>query len=212
MLSTLVLVAVMLAVAVCLALQTPALHVYAISLRRHQHRRSKMKARVPSVEFVNAVDGRTLKYGIGSLSRRELGCFYSHVKAWKRVAGSKQPYALVLEDDADVKMPQAWSRIRTMVTACPADWDILFLGLNNPPNNAQCVARGRCSVRKLNGDTQGLHAVALSREGARKLLRAWDKYRIRDPAGNTCPVDVWVSRLPGINGYWVDPPLIAQSR
>jgi hypothetical protein len=101
------------------------------------------------------------------------------------------------------------TKIRTLVAACPADWDILFLGLNNPPQDAECVAKGgRWSVRRVVGDTYGMHAVALRCSGARKLLAAWARRGVRDPAGDACPVDVWVARVPGIKAYWVDPVLV----
>lgn len=204
-------VATLLLVALFCATRPAHVHVYVVSLRRKEGRRARMSRQASGVQFVDAIDGRDLEAGVDHLSRGELACFHSHVLAWRHVVDTvrDQDFCLVLEDDADVKLPSAMAEVRTLVAACPPDWDLLFLGLNNPPKDAECVARGeRRSIKRVAGDTWGLHAIALRGRGARKLLGAWDRLGVKDPSGNTCPADVWVSRVPGIKAYWVDPVLV----
>lgn len=194
-------VALLLGIAILMAAQTSAIRVYVVSSRRHARRRARIKAGASGVQFVNAVDG----------GARRLSRFRSHVRAWRLVAASAadQEFALVFEDSADVRLPSAWSKIRTVIASCPGDWDVVFLGTKRPLRDSECVAQGgRCSVKRVDGDASGLHAIALRGAGARKLLAAWESQGARDPAGGSCPVDVWVSRLPDVTAYWVDPSLV----
>jgi hypothetical protein len=207
---TICMIAVLLCIAAVLATQTSALQVYVVSLRRDEASRARVKARAPGVRFVDAVDARRLAPG-GTLGREERACFRSHVRAWRLVAARGDEFALVFEDTADLRLPSAWSGIRTAVAACPPDWDVVFLGTKSPLLDAECVARGgRCSVKRVvAGDASGLHAIALSGAGARKLLAAWERQGSRTPSGAAaCPVDVWVSRQPGLSAFWVDPALV----
>jgi hypothetical protein len=187
-------IALLLCIAGLLAAQASALRVYVLSLPGDARARARVRARAPGVHFVDAVERG--------------GDFRSHVRAWKMVAANGDDFSLVFEDTADLRLPSAWSMIRSAIAACPADWDVVFLGTKTPLRDAECVARGgrREIKRVVAGDASGLHAIALRGAGARKLLAAWERQGGRPTSG--CPVDSWVSRLPGLNVFWVDPALV----
>ena len=190
---------------------TDAPRVLAISLERARARRDRLRAQAPGVEFVPAIDGATLSAlehpqpGRGrELTRGEHGCFLSHVRAWERVAASQDDYTLVLEDDANISLPEQWPAILGAVRALPPEWDLLFLGLNNPKHSSPEVAPG---VKRLERDAYGMHAVVVRRSAAVTMLRAFASNGIRDAQGVRLPLDLWASRLP-LAMFWADPAMV----
>ena len=179
--------------------------VYVISLGRRHDRRENMLLRVPRARVVEAVDGTQLQHNGGSLTRGEFACFMSHVKTWALVASERADFAIVLEDDADLRFPEQASDVYRLVDACPADWDVLFLGLNNPSQRSAKVGRG---IRVMDHDAYGSHAIVLRRSGARKLLISYSALGMKDgDEGSACPVDIWMSRR-GLKAYRADPVLV----
>ncbi len=186
---------------------TPALSgpvpVLVVSLARHGHRRKRLAAQAGEVQFVDAVDGATLAAAAG-LTRGERGCFLSHAGLWRRVAGGAAPAALILEDDANVRLPDQWPAILAAAGAAPPGWDVLYLGHNNQGGGGEA---GR--IRAARGDVWGNHAMVLTRRGAAKLL---DRYRVTGmgerAGGEALPVDVWMSRVPGLRTYCVLPSMV----
>lgn len=159
--------------------------VFVISLPHHHERRRRMLLQAPRVRFVDAVDGRALPSRRGRLTRGQRACFMSHVKAWKKVArGRDGDFGIVLEDSASVRMPMAWGGIRRAVASCPADWDVLLLG-----------------------GASGLYATAIRRDGARRLVDAYERHGMRDT-----PVDEWVRSSTGLRVYSVSRPLVRTTR
>ena len=187
--------------------------VLAISLEREHRRRARLTAQAPCVEYVPAVDGATLPSptkpqpveGERERTRGELGCFLSHVRAWRRVVSfPDDPCVVVLEDDANVSLPEQWPDIMRAINSLPRGWDLLFLGVNNPDARAPRVAPG---VRRLQGDAYGMHAVVVSQKAARAMLRRFSEVGMCDDDGLMLPLDIWVSRLP-LAMYWADPALV----
>lgn len=186
--------------------------VLAISLQREHRRRARLSAQAPCVEYVAAVDGATLPApatpqpveGERELTRGEVGCFLSHVRAWRRVIAIAEPVVVVVEDDANVSLPEQWPAIMRAINSLPRGWDLLFLGLNNPDRRAPEVAPG---VRRLQRDAYGMHAVVFSQRAARTMLRRFSEVGMCDDRGVRLPLDVWVSRL-SLYMYWADPVLV----
>lgn len=91
-----------------------------------------------------------------------VGCYLSHMRAWKAVADSGKPYGLVFEDDAAVP-PKAWGRIQAAVDRVPRNWDILLLGWEGSGNPMSGpVWRVDRFLR--------LHAYAISAKAAAQLV------------------------------------------
>ena len=126
-----------------------------------------------------AVDGRTLdtasKAEGAALKRGQQGCVRSHVRAWDaaRRAGAG-PYAVIFEDDFRLpedyatKIPQV---LREAATACdgkPAD--VVWLNRTMLNHDKEETAISDHLVRAAN-PSNGMHAYAISREGAAKLMR-----------------------------------------
>lgn len=101
-----------------------------VSLRWREERRARLAAQARGVEFVDAVDGLALNATAAppGLKRGELACFLSHVGMWRRLVRSGRQLALVLEDDADVRLPQQWADIMGAMAAAPPGWEVLHLG------------------------------------------------------------------------------------
>jgi GR25 family glycosyltransferase involved in LPS biosynthesis len=153
------------------------------------------------VVFVEAVDGLLLRRRAMGITRGELACFYSHVGVWLHIVASGDPLTLVLEDDADVRLPEQWADIRDALASAPPDVDVLFLGHNNQ--------HGRPGVRPAKGDVWGCHAMLISSKGAHKLCDAYARNEGIDSAtGNHLPVDVWMSRQKGLRLFCVIPSMV----
>lgn len=174
-----------------------------VSLVRHQYRRQRLAAQAQGVQFSPAVDGSKLRHWVDGLTRGELACFYSHVGMWLRIAMGSDDVVLVLEDDADVRLPEQWDDIRAAAQVAPDGWDVLYLGHDR---------HGPPGIRRVPGDIRGSHAMLLTKRAACKLLEAYGETDGRDSeTGKSLPVDVWVSRQQqraGLRAYCVFPAMV----
>lgn len=148
--------------------------------------------------FVDAVDGSKLQHAdhhLG-LTRGEVGCFLSHVGMWLRLSGGPHRMALILEDDANIRLPEQWHHVEAAMRAAPPDWDILYLGHNNQGS-------GSPGVQRAVGDVWGTHAMLLTKKATTKLLEHYGSV-----GHGGVPVDLWMSRVPGLRRYCVIPALV----
>ncbi len=122
-----------------------------------------------------------------------LGCIFSHLRIWERVAEEKQ-FCLVLEDDADHNVehfiPQ-WNRTATYLRQNLDKWDFCFLGfhddvegLDTPfqkfTGNFPSFSLAKCSGEKrLHGG--GTFAYCVSPGGAKKMLALAEEMGIPQP-------------------------------
>ena len=78
--------------------------VQVINLERRPDRLARMTAQLEkaglSFEVQVAVDGQLETHEPKFLSKGAIGCWKSHVNAMRRIAESKAPFGLILEDDA----------------------------------------------------------------------------------------------------------------
>ncbi len=136
-----------------------------------------------------------------ALSVGEIGCYASHMKAWDTLIASGRPYALVLEDDAQVP-PNIAELVQKTLTALPEHWDLVHLydREHHPARPLRTLSEEHALVRysRVPG---GSVAYLISRTGARKLrrqsVRCW-------------PLDTDFRRPWHFNldSYGVRPPLI----
>ena len=103
-----------------------------------------------------------------------LGCYASHIKAWREILRQDLPHALVLEDDA-VLAPDLSRLLTDLVMALPRGWDMVHLG--SEPDRAVCeIARvGSHGIVQFSRVPPGTVGYLLSRAGAQKLLQAEPK-------------------------------------
>lgn len=125
------------------------LPIYVINLKDRPDRKQKiekemLKHNLKNVTILEAVNGYDLDidelldndlYTINEdiarpLKRGEIGCYLSHLEAWYKILRDKEPYALIIEDDAvfvenfKEKLNDALNKIKN------SNWDVLFLGRN----------------------------------------------------------------------------------
>ncbi len=111
--------------------------IFIVSMtERRPERGREMRERIREdaryyIAEVGAVDGRKhLREGFID-GHGQVGCFLSHIGIWGRLArmGPGVEWALVLEDDADVRLPEDWDRVVEMAVAnTPVDWELLWVG------------------------------------------------------------------------------------
>lgn len=60
--------------------------------------------------------------------RGQLGCYLSHIEVWRQMVETKQPWALVIEDD--VLLPDDFDAVLTTLFKClPEDFELVALGV-----------------------------------------------------------------------------------
>jgi glycosyl transferase family 25 len=92
--------------------------------------------------FVNGINGKLLNRDdlikkkilfesteIRKMYRGELGCFLSHVEAWKQIAESDKEYGLIMEDDVTIAKDFKKKCIE-YIAKLPKDWDLFYVGRN----------------------------------------------------------------------------------
>jgi glycosyl transferase family 25 len=134
-------------------------------------------SRVPAVEgydlppdvapyFADVVTGQQ-----PIMSAGEVGCYGSHLKAWKQIVIDQAPATLILEDDAvlDDGLPHL---VREALAALPPGWDLVHLARTRRRHAERPLAHlpcGRTLVRysRIPPTTAG---YLISQRGAAKML------------------------------------------
>lgn len=161
-----------------------------------------------NAEIIQAVDGRTLdlemmkSQGIlqwdnhlkRDLTAGEVGCYLSHISAWKSLLERKLKTALICEDDVLWRMDANAITDRFMAEV-PCDWDILHFHNNVRIGSGQYNDHGRKKISEYvwQGFNEGRGAAcyAITTRGASFLLN------IAFPICST--VD---GRLNWLTGWW----------
>ncbi len=140
----------------------------------------------------------------------QIGCFLSHLDAWRRIAAGPDAYGLVLEDD--IHLSDATPAILAELSWIPANADIVRLEstgqwLSLGPPLASAAGR---PVRRIRSAAWGAGAYLLSRQAAAQLMTS-------DPALQT-PADDFLFNLAGsaiaqsLTTYQVVPALAVQDK
>lgn len=167
-----------------------ALKAYLINLDRSEDRLAHMRAALGragvAFERVAAVDGKALGEEALEDFRRarkaakpegwlpgEIGCFLSHLEAWRRIAAGPEPHAAVFEDDLHVAADLG--RLLDAPGWIPPDADVVRLEANRPMRLACgrpiAAAPGRALYRALSG-SPGSAAYVLARRAAAWLAES----------------------------------------
>lgn len=168
------------------------INVYVINLKRNPKRLVNFKKNYEKTdlshvkfEVIEAVDGKTLDvqsiitekaytelmdaerrgYRIKhyQITRGAIGCYLSHLEAYKRIAESDKDYGLVFEDDVDFNTSEILQDLQNKIRTIHSEWDIMLLG---------CVCYV-CNGYKDYYDAQKfilLHAYIVKKESAKKIL------------------------------------------
>lgn len=123
------------------------LKAFIINLKRSVDRRTHMEQVMSSLpleyEFVEAVDGRALTdeylkeiYDEKAcmrainrpLSKNEVACALSHIKAWNMIKDNNLKMALIFEDDAFIKDKEAFLKVLDQYALYPENWELILFG------------------------------------------------------------------------------------
>jgi glycosyl transferase family 25 len=167
-------------------------HIFVLNMARSIKRRAMFLFQasifgLSNAEIIRAVDGNTLNlkkmisHGIiqrdehkqRDLTTGEVGCYLSHVNAWRTILERKIEKALICEDDVMWRI-DANTIVDHFMAEVPNDWDIIHFysyakvgsGLRNDPGRKQ---RGRYVWQGYN-ECGGSVCYALTARGARFLL------------------------------------------
>lgn len=177
-----------------------------INRDRDEARRVALEQNLASAKLdairIKAVEGRDLPKEIAhlfppsALKHGEVGCYGSHLMAWRHIVENDLPYALVLEDDAAVG-PDFGSILDEVLAVAPAGWDFIHMALARQRACRPLVrlSGGRTLVRfsRVPASTRG---YLISNAGARKLLK---------PVSRMFPVDLDTRRpwMFGLDAYGI---------
>ena len=117
----------------------------------------------------------------------EVGCFLSHVKAWKQFLESRAEFVLILEDDARFD-PTILKDLVTKLIVHTKSWDICSLFAPLPRNKISPIlklSKAYELVRTFD-ETSGSVGVMLNRKAAHALLSKVYRY--------TLPLDHYIQR------------------
>jgi glycosyl transferase family 25 len=114
-----------------------------------------------ALEKLMVVQKTGLRQHHPDLTPGAVGCYLSHVKAWRRIAESGNAYGIVFEDDAAIPAT-AWRHFTTHKARVPSDWDIILLGYEGDGD------RLRSDVLRMHHFLR-LHAYAITARAARAL-------------------------------------------
>ncbi|MFC3032506.1 glycosyltransferase family 25 protein [Pseudoalteromonas fenneropenaei] len=107
------------------------------------------------------------------LGTGEIGCYFSHRKAWQTIVDRKLPYAIVLEDDFN--LAGDLNEVVAQIESLPLDWELIKLAAYE--NRTRPVAHRQplnppFELVVHNKPITGCCAQAISYAGAKKLLAA----------------------------------------
>src|SRR5262245_23349927 len=100
-----------------------------------------------------------------------LGCYASHIKAWRQITLMALPHALVLEDDA-ILPPGLSALLSDIVATLPEGWDMVHLGTEPDRAVVEIAKVGHRKIVQFSRVPPGAVAYLVSRAGAQKLLHA----------------------------------------
>ena len=107
----------------------------------------------------------------------------SHIKAWKTILKSNEPYGIVFEDDV-ILTDNFYDKVMIHLKNLPKDYDLFYLSCFGCQNNLNplniifnMVGLGNSNLTKINNYINqpsvslGLHAYIISKAGIKKLLK-----------------------------------------
>ena len=177
-------------------------------------RRETFLQHCPSAIRIEAVDGRKMTpedirshFNITqSLTRGIIGCYASHIKAWK-IAQQSKTYSIICEDD--FKMFSDYKeRFEQLLGELPEEWDMVNLYHLDLPRFAlnyiklqgfETNRRGYSNLLDVKDFVLSSACYALSPKGASKLLNYYKTHGMVnhvDKEVNKVPLTRFISKLP----------------
>lgn len=120
---------------------------------------------VSALPALQTVAKTGLRKGDPDLTPGAVGCYLSHVRAWKRIAASPHMWGIVFEDDSGVPA-EARSALVGHLRDVPGDWDVFLMGYED--HESTRVSDSIISITSF----CRLHAYAITAKAASKLSRS----------------------------------------
>lgn len=177
--------------------------IYVINLARSKERFNNIKEQETKygikINFIEAVDGNNIKninsgqfdninyINNGFLSKYELACALSHLKAIKTAYDNNDEYSLILEDDVSFSLVPLWdTTLLKIIDNAPKDWEFISL-----------YSLNKCSENKLyeykdyyNYNCWGMASYLLNRKGMEAVIN-----KLYNKSTNSFFLDKNLSRL-----------------
>ncbi len=135
----------------------------------------------------------------------EIGCFLSHMNAWKCIASSPYEFGTIFEDDADIRLSSAQKINESMqeLSDKHISWDILFWCISPIPHVAASLQECR-PLKNWKKVPQSLCMGGIAYTIKKHVAKAW----VNRFNGITEPSDLWIARTFGqFNTYCINPIL-----
>ena len=162
--------------------------IFVISLPRSAHRWRTMSHRLNAIglpfQRIEAIDGATLSEAAIAevfdrkraqsgyhyeLTRGEIGCYLSHLKAWQTILEQDLDYAVILEDD--VVLTDSFRFLPQTLAKLNDDWDLIKLAAPYKKQKATPLGEvGSFGYVRYRKPPMGACGHVVSAAGAAKLL------------------------------------------
>ena len=156
------------------------MRIFVINLARSVARREALTRRLNeaglSATWIEGVDGQALERsqlqlgrGAHAMSNTEIGCYLSHVKAWRALRDSQASFGLILEDD--VALGQDLPYVLSLLARLNVALDVIRLGATMPVRGKPLtkLPTGQDMVLPVK-NVSGCMGYVVSAQGARRLL------------------------------------------
>lgn len=133
-----------------------------------------------------------------------VGCFLSHLSAYKKITEGDKPYGLIFEDDAKMD-PEIYDKyIKSVLNDIPEDWDVILFGydITNPQYHKFEKFEKHYKMQEF----WGLHGYMLNQESAKKLIDLMNPPFIHQLDAQLCIL----AREDKIKIYGIETPVVFQ--
>lgn len=186
-----------------------ALPIYIISLKKHKEQRLKPLLKDIKddpryfVQHINGINGHEDVIET-FLSKGQIGCWLSHADMWNDIVSRGHHMALILEDDADIQLPEKFDEIEKTIQELPKHWHMCYLGGRYAKPTEVYSISERLETSKTSCIWHS-HCYLVKQEGAKALKaqsNAFNESRIKSDFKDVAPVDDWMTHPDrGLNIY-----------
>lgn len=150
------------------------------------------------IKNIETTGYRTKHY---QLSRGAVGCYLSHLKAYKYISESDKPYGIIFEDDVNISR-DFYYKLNIILSKIPNNWDVLLLGCH-------CL---KCKKHDVYSDVSKfilLHCYIVKKEAAKFLFDTLNKKPIEQQIDSE--ISDFIINTNKINMYCVNDALSWQN-
>jgi glycosyl transferase, family 25 len=188
--------------------------IFLINLDRSKERLAFVERQAEKIGFqferIPAVEGKNIPQWLqsefppdGRMSPGQVGCYASHLVIAQTMVARELPYAIVLEDDAELSPDFVNAAVRAL-EKLPPEWDYVHLSSNFKKSVIRVADLGTHSLVRYSENPANTAAYILSNRGARKWLNPMPRIRPND-------LDNRFAWQQGLKIYGIYPAPVTQS-